>query len=69
MEINGKIVIFDFWQALELDNKIKLDAIICAYDEALISQDDYHRLAKVNPQMEHKYVISERKAIINNEMK
>ena len=69
MEINGEIVIFDFWQALELDNKIKLDAIVRACDEALISRDDYRRLAKVNPQMEREYVISERKAIINNEMK
>ena len=69
MEINGEIVIFDFRQALELDNKIKLDAIIRACDEALISRDDYRRLTKVNPQMERKYAISERKGTINNEMK
>lgn len=69
MEINGEIVIFDFRQALELDNKIKLDAIIRACDEALISRDDYRRLTKVNPQMEREYAISERKGTINNEMK
>jgi hypothetical protein len=69
LEINGEIIIFDFSQSLKLRNQIKLDSIVRACDEALISRDNYRRLAKVNPRMEREYLVSERKAIINDEMK
>src|SRR3954453_12937736 len=68
LEINGEIVIFDFRQSLQLDNQIKLDSIVRACDEALISRDDYRRLTKVNPQMEREHLVSNRKTVINNEM-
>jgi len=69
LEINGEIIIFDFSQSSKSRNQIKLDSIVRACDEALISRDDYRRLAKVNPQMEREHLVSERKAIINDEMK
>ena len=69
LEINGEIIIFDFSQSSKSRNQTKLDSIVRACDEALISRDDYRRLAKVNPQMERKHLVSERKAIINDEMK
>src|ERR1044071_3759347 len=69
LEINGEIIIFDFSQSSKSRNQTKLDSLVRACDEALISRDDYRRLAKVNPQMEREHLVSERKAIINDEMK